>query len=79
MLPGNPGIPLNSFTAYSAVWLKGEDLRIGYNAGSSTAGTFIGGNVTVQKKVCLRLTFLQITSINSASLISVGYVVWTTW
>lgn len=79
MLPGNPWIPLNSFTAYSAVCLKGEDLRTGYSAGSPTVGIFIGGNVKVQKKVCLRLTLLQITSINSASLISAGYVVWATW
>lgn len=50
MLPGNPWIPLNSFTAYSAVCLKGEDLRTGYNAGSPTVGIFIGGNVNSTKE-----------------------------
>lgn len=73
LLPGNPCISLNSFTAYGLFWVKGEDLRIAYNAGCPTVGIFIGGNVRVQKKVCLWLTVLQITSINSASLISMGY------
>ena len=35
-------------------------------------GIFIGGNVTVQNKVCLWFTLLEKTGINSASLISMG-------
>lgn len=71
------GRSLAFFKLFHSLWvvfLKGEYLRIGYKAGCPTMGIFIDGNVTVQKKFCLWLALLQIMSIKSFSVISMGYM-----